>query len=144
MNKKGFFFLLLLLLFMVSNFESCDLLSKTQEWALQNYVGDIVMVEVAKGDKSSTFSEIGGGWYIHIQGMDPIHLRVDGTINGATWTFATLTGSGPNVNITGNGSGTADAPYPDGSYVSGSLQITIQRPEGSTTGYDYWNGRRTK
>lgn len=146
MNKRNLFFFFLVLLFLAGNFESCNLGGKTIEYAFQNLLADVVTVEVPKGEKSnSTFSEIGGAWYVRLEGLDPIRLNVEGTITGYVWTFTNLTGTGPNVTVTGKGGGIADAPHPDGTYISGTIEFTVQFTSGSPqTVYDTWTGVRTK
>jgi hypothetical protein len=146
MNKRNLFFFFVVLLFLIGNFGSCDLGGKSIEYAFQNSFGDVVTVEVPKGEKSnSTFSEIGGAWYVHLEGLDPILLNVEGTITGYVWTFTNLTATGPNVTITGKGGGTADAPHPDGTYITGTIEFTVQYTGGSPqVGYDTWTGFRTK
>lgn len=104
MNKMNIFLLALMLLFMAANFESCDLGPKSIEYTFENLLGDTVTVEVLKGEgANSSFSESGGAWYVRLEGLDPIRLNVEGTIAGYVWTFTNLTGTGPNVTVTGTG-----------------------------------------
>lgn len=142
------FFLSALLLIMVGLFESCELFQASQEWTLVNQAGDIAYVEVPAGTFSSTFTEISSsddsGWYVYIPGMERIRLQVGGNISGSSWSFVTLTGSGPGVNVIGYGGGTADAAFPSSWTVSGTVTINTQGPGGTTSGTASWTGTRTK
>jgi len=145
-KKLVLVFLAALLLVMAGLFESCNLFQTSQEWILVNQSGDTVTVTVPSGTYGSTFTETtdSNGWYVYIPGLNPIRLTVGGNISGTEWSFVGLTGSGPQVNCIGNGTGTADASFPNSSTVSGSVTINTQGPEGATSGTGSWNGTRTK
>ncbi len=135
-----------LILIMAGLFESCNLFQSSQEWVLVNEMGDTATVTVPAGTYGSTFTETNGsnGWYVYIPGMDPIRITVGGNISGAEWRFVGMTGSGPQVNVIGNGTGTADATFPNSSSVSGTVTINTQSPLGATSGTGSWSGSRTK
>ena len=139
-------FLAVLLLVMAGFFEGCNLFQQSQEWTLVNQSGDTVTVTVPAGTNGSTFTETAdsNGWYVYIPGMNPIRLSVGGNISGSEWSFAGMTGSGPQVNCIGNGGGSADASFPNSTEVSGTVTINTQSPLGATSGTGYWNGARTK
>lgn len=145
-KKLVLVFLFALLLVMAGLFESCDLFKTSQEWVLVNQMGDAATVTVPAGTYGSTFTETtdSNGWYVYIPGMNPIRLTVGGNISGAEWRFVGLTGSGPQVNVIGNGTGTADAAFPNSSAVSGTVTINTQSPLGATSGTGTWSGSRTK
>jgi len=145
-KKLVLVFLSALLLVMAGLFESCDLFKTSQEWVLVNQMGDAATVTVPAGTYGSTFTETtdSNGWYVYIPGMNPIRLTVGGNISGAEWRFVGLTGSGPQVNVIGNGTGTADAAFPNSSAVSGTVTINTQSPLGATSGTGTWSGSRTK
>jgi len=145
-KKLALVFLSALLLVMAGLFESCDLFKTSQEWVLVNQMGDAATVTVPAGTYGSTFTETtdSNGWYVYIPGMNPIRLTVGGNISGAEWRFVGLTGSGPQVNVIGNGTGTADAAFPNSSAVSGTVTINTQSPLGATSGTGTWSGSRTK
>jgi hypothetical protein len=135
-----------LLLVMAGFFEGCNLFQQSQEWTLVNQMGDTATVTVPAGTNGSTFTETAdsNGWYVYIPGMNPIRLSVGGNISGSEWSFAGMTGSGPQVNCIGNGGGSADAAFPNSTEVSGTVTINTQSPLGATSGTGYWNGARTK
>jgi hypothetical protein len=136
-----------LLLVMAGLFESCNLLQGgSQEWVLVNEMGDTATVTVPAGTYGSTFTETNdsNGWYVYIPGMNPIRITVGGNISGAEWSFVGMTGNGPQVNIIGNGIGTADSAFPNSNSVSGTVTINTQSPQGSTSGTGTWNGSRVK
>jgi hypothetical protein len=139
-------FLSALLLTMVGLFESCNLLQSSQEWVLVNQMGDTVTVTVPAGTLTSTFTETSNsnGWYVYIPGMNPIRITVGGSISGANWRFVGMTGSGPQVNVIGNGTGTSDVAFPDGNSVSGTVTINTQSPQGATSGTGSWSGSRAQ
>jgi len=143
-KKLVLVFLSALLLIMAGLFESCDLLQGSQEWVLVNQMGDTVTVTVPAGTNGSTFTETNDsdGWYVYIPGMDPIRITVGGNISGANWRFVGMTGSGPQVNVIGNGTGTADTAFPNSNSVSGTLTINTQSPLGATSGTGSWSGSR--
>ncbi len=143
-KKLVLVFLSALLLIMVGLFESCDLFKTSQEWVLVNPMGDIATVSVPAGTLTSTFTETSNsnGWYVYISGMDPIRITVGGSISGANWRFSGMTGSGPQVNVIGNGTGTSDVAFPDGNSVSGTVTINTQSPLGATSGTASWSGQR--
>ena len=145
-KKLVLVFLSALLLIMAGLFESCDLFKTSQEWVLVNQAGDSVTVTVPAGTYTSTFTETSNsnGWYVYIPGLDPIRITVGGSISGANWRFVGMTGSGPQVNCIGNGTGTADAAFPNSSSVSGTVTINTQSPLGATSGAGTWSGTRTK
>lgn len=144
LKKLVLFFLSALLLVMVGLFTSCELFQASQQWILVNQSGDTVTVEVPAGTYTSTFTEVSGGWYVYIPGMNRIPLTVGGNISGSNWTFVGLTGSGPGVNVIGYGDGTADAAFPNSTSVSGTVTINTQGPGGTTSGTGYWSGTRTQ
>ena len=133
-----------LLLIMAGLFESCNLFQTSQEWVLVNQMGDTATVKVPAGTLTSTFTETSNsnGWYVYIPGMDPIRITVGGNISGDIWTFAGMTGSGPQVNVIGSGTGNADAAFPDSNSVSGTVTINTQSPQGATSGTGTWSGQR--
>ena len=136
-----------LLLIMAGLFESCNLFQSSQEWVLVNEMGDTVTVTVPSGTNGSTFTETNdsNGWYVYIPGMDnAIRITVGGNISGANWRFVGMTGSGPQVNVIGNGTGTADTSFPNSNSVSGTVTINTQGPLGATSGTGNWSGSRTK
>lgn len=139
-------FLSALLLIMAGLFESCDLFKTSQEWVLVNQAGDSATVKVPAGTYTSTFTETSNsnGWYVYIPGMNPIRITVGGSISGANWRFVGMTGTGPQVNVIGNGTGTGDSAFPNSSAVSGTVTINTQSPLGATSGTGYWSGTRTK
>ena len=143
-KKLGLVFLSALLLIMAGLFESCNLFQTSQEWALVNQMGDIATVTVPAGTFTSTFTETSNsnGWYVYIPGMDPIRITVGGSISGANWSFVGMTGSGPQVNVIGSGTGNADVAFPDSNSVSGTVTINTQSPLGSTSGTGTWSGQR--
>lgn len=145
-KKLVLVFLSALLLIMAGLFESCNLFQSSQEWVLVNQMGDTATVKVPAGTYTSTFTETSNsnGWYVYIPGMDPIRITVGGNISGAIWTFAGMTGSGPQVNVIGSGTGNADAAFPDSNSVSGTVTINTQSPLGATSGTGSWSGSRTK
>ncbi|MBA7623819.1 hypothetical protein ES703_31218 [subsurface metagenome] len=145
-KKLVLVFLSALLLIMAGLFESCDLFETSQEWVLVNQMGDAATVTAPAGSCTSTFTETSNsnGWYVYIPGMNSIRLTVGGSISGANWRFVGLTGSGPQVNCIGNGVGTADAAFPSGNSVSGTVTINTQSPLGATSGTGSWSGSRTK
>jgi hypothetical protein len=145
-KKLVLVFLSALLLIMAGMFESCNLFQTSQEWVLVNQMGDTATVTVPAGTYGSTFTETSGssGWYVYIPGMSAIRITVGGDISGANWTFVGMTGGGGNVNVIGNGTGTADANFPSSSAVSGTVTINTQSPLGSTSGTGTWSGARTK
>jgi len=143
-KKLVLVFLSALLLIMAGLFESCNLFQASQEWVLVNQMGDTATVTVPAGTYTSTFTETSdsNGWYVYISGMTPIRLTIGGSISGAEWRFVGLTGSGPQVNVIGNGTGTSDAAFPDGNSVSGTVTINTQSPLGATSGTGSWSGSR--
>ena len=143
-KKLVLVFLSVLLLTMAGLFESCNLFQSSQEWVLVNQMGDTATVKVPAGTYTSTFTETSNsnGWYVYIPGMNPIRITVGGNISGANWTFAGMTGSGPQVNVIGNGTGSADAAFPDSNSVSGTVTINTQSPQGATSGTGSWSGSR--
>ena len=145
-KKLVLVFLSALLLIMAGLFESCNLFKTSQEWVLVNQMGDSATVTVPAGTFTSTFTETSNsnGWYVYIPGMNPIRLTIGGSISGANWRFVGLTGSGPQVNVIGNGTGTSDVAFPDGNSVSGTVTINTQSPLGATSGTGSWSGSRTK
>jgi hypothetical protein len=145
-KKLVLVFLSALLLIMAGMFESCNLFQTSQEWVLVNQMGDTATVTVPAGTYGSTFTETSSsnGWYVYIPGMSAIRISVEGEISGANWRFVGMTGSGPQVNVIGNGTGTADANFPNSSSVSGSVTINTQSPLGSTSGTGTWSGARTR
>jgi len=145
-KKLALVFLSALLLIMAGLFESCQFLQSSQEWILVNEIGDTATVTVPAGTYGSTFTETSDsiGWYVYIPGMDPIRLTVGGSINGTEWRFVGLTGTGPQVNCIGNGTGTADASFPNSGSVSGTVTINTQSPLGSTYGTANWSGTRVQ
>jgi hypothetical protein len=145
-KKLALVFFAALLLVMAGLFQGCNLFQQSQEWTLVNQMGDTATVTVPAGTNGSTFTETSdsNGWYVYIPGMNPIRLSVGGNINGDEWSFAGMTGSGPQVNCIGNGGGSADASFPNSTEVSGTVTINTQSPLGSTSGTGYWNGARTK
>ncbi len=145
-KKLVLVFLAALLLTMAGMFESCHLFQMSQEWLLVNESGDTVIVTVPAGTYGSTFTETAesNGWYVYIPGLDPIRLTVGGNISGTEWRFVGLTGSGPQVNCIGNGTGTADESFPASTTVSGYVTINTQSPLGTTSATGTWNGTRTK
>ncbi len=145
-KKLVLVFLSALLLIMAGLFESCDLFETSQEWVLVNQMGDTATVTVPAGTYTSTFTETSNsnGWYVYISGMDPIRLTIGGSISGTNWRFVGLTGSGPQVNVIGSGTGTSDAAFPDSNSVSGTVTINTQSPLGATSGTGSWSGSRTK
>jgi hypothetical protein len=144
-KKLVLVFLSALLLIMAGLFESCDLFKSSQEWVLVNQAGDSVTVTAPAGSCTSTFTETtdSNGWYVYIPGLDPIRLTVGGSISGSNWTFAGMTGSGLQVNVIGNGTGTADSAFPSSNSVSGTVTINTQSPLGATSGTGSWSGTRT-
>jgi hypothetical protein len=144
-KKLVLVFLSALFLIMAGLFESCNLFKTSQEWALVNQMGDIASVTVPAGTLTSTFTETSNsnGWYVYISGMDPIRITVGGNISGANWRFAGMTGSGPQVNVIGNGTGNADTAFPDSNSVTGTVTINTQSPLGATSGTGSWSGQRT-
>lgn len=145
-KKLVLVFLSALLLIMAGLFESCDFFKTSQEWVLVNQAGDTVTVTAPAGTCTTTFTETtdSNGWYVYIPGMDPIRLTVGGNISGAEWRFVGLTGSGPQVNVIGDGTGTADSSFPGSNSVSGTVTINTQSPLGATSGTGSWSGTRTK
>jgi len=145
-KKLVLVFLSALLLIVAGLFESCDLFKTSQEWVLVNQMGDAATVTAPEGSCASTFTETSNsnGWYVYIPGMNPIRLTVGGSINGANWRFVGLTGNGSQVNCIGNGTGTADAAFPGGNSVSGTVTINTQSPLGATSSTGSWSGSRTK
>lgn len=145
-KKLVLVFLSALLLIMAGLFESCNLFQTAQEWVLVNQMGDTATVTVPAGTYTSTFTETSNsnGWYVYISGMNPIRLTIGGSISGTNWRFVGLTGSGPQVNVIGSGTGTSDAAFPDSNSVSGTVTINTQSPLGATSGTDSWSGSRTK
>jgi hypothetical protein len=145
-KKLVLVFLSALLLIMAGLFESCDLFQTSQEWVLVNQMGDTATVTVPAGTLTSTFTETcnSNGWYVYIPGMDPIRITVGGSISGANWRFVGMTGSGPQVNVVGNGTGNADSTFPDSISVTGTVTINTQSPLGATSGTGSWSGQRTK
>ncbi len=145
-KKLVLVFLSASLLIMMGLFESCNLFQTSQEWVLVNQSGDSVTVTVPAGTNTSTFTETSNsnGWYVYIPGMNPIRLTVGGSISGSNWRFVGMTGSGPQVNCIGSGTGTADVAFPDGNAVSGTVTINTQSPLGATSGTASWSGARTK
>jgi len=145
-KKLVLVFLSALLLIMAGLFESCNLFQTAQEWVLVNQMGDTATVTVPAGTYTSTFTETSNsnGWYVYISGMDPIRLTIGGSISGTNWRFVGLTGSGPQVNVIGSGTGTSDAAFPDSNSVSGTVTINTQSPLGATSGTGSWSGQRTK
>lgn len=143
-KKLVLVFLSVLLLIMAGLFESCNLFQTSQEWVLVNQSGDSVTVTVAAGTYTSTFNETSNsnGWYVYIPGMNPIRITVGGSISGANWRFVGMTGSGPQVNVIGNGTGTADVAFPNSNSVSGTVTINTQSPQGATSGTGTWSGSR--
>ncbi len=144
-KKLVLVFLSALLLIMVGLFESCNLFQTAQEWVLVNQMGDTATVKVPAGTLTSTFTETSNsnGWYVYISGMDPIRITVGGSISGANWRFVSMTGSGPQVNVIGNGTGNADAAFPNSNSVTGTVTINTQSPQGATSGTGTWSGSRT-
>ena len=145
-KKLVLVFFAALLLVMAGSFEGCHLFQQSQEWTLVNQSGDTVTVTVPAGTNGSTFTETAEsmGWYVYIPGMNPIRLSVGGNISGSEWSFAGMTGSGPQVNCIGNGGGSADASFPNSTEVSGTVTINTQSPLGSTGGTASWNGTRVQ
>ena len=145
-KKLVLVFLSVLLLIMAGLFESCNLFKTSQEWVLVNQMGDSATVTAPAGSCTSTFTETSNsnGWYVYIPGMNPIRLTIGGSISGANWRFVGMTGSGPQVNCIGSGTGTADVAFPDGNAVSGTVTINTQSPLGATSGTASWSGARTK
>jgi len=145
-KKLVFVILSALLLIMAGLFESCNLFQSSQEWVLVNQMGDTATVTVPSGTYGSTFTETtdSDGWYVYIPGMNAIRITVGGNISGAEWRFVGMTGSGPQVNVIGNGTGTADSTFPNSSSVSGTVTINTQSPLGATSGTGSWSGSRTK
>jgi hypothetical protein len=145
-KKLVLVFFAALLMVMAGFFQGCNLFQQSQEWTLVNEMGDSVTVSVPAGTHGSTFTETAdsNGWYVYIPGMSAIRLSVGGNISGDEWSFAGMTGSGPQVNCIGNGGGTADAAFPNSTEVSGTVTINTQSPLGATSGTAYWNGARTK
>ena len=143
-KKLVLVFLSALLLIMAGLFESCDLFKTSQEWVLVNQMGDAATVTAPAGSCTSTFTETSNsnGWYVYIPGMNPIRLTVGGSISGANWRFVGLTGSGPQVNVIGNGTGNADVAFPDSNSVTGTVTINTQSPLGATSGTGTWSGQR--
>lgn len=143
-KKLVLIFLSALLLVMAGLFESCNLFQSSQEWVLVNEMGDTATVTVPAGTHGSTFTETSdsNGWYAYIPGMDPIRITVGGNISGTEWRFVGMTGSGPQVNIIGNGTGTVDAVFPNSNSVSGTVTINTQSPLGATSGTGSWSGSR--
>jgi len=143
-KKLVIVFLAALLLVMAGLFESCNLLQSSQEWVLVNEMGDTATVTVPAGTYGSTFTETSDsdGWYVYIPGMNPIRITVGGNISGTEWRFVGMTGGGSQVNIIGNGTGTADAAFPNSNSVSGTVTINTQSPMGSTSGTGSWSGSR--
>ena len=143
-KKLVLVFLSALLLIMAGLFESCNLFQASQEWVLVNQMGDTATVTVPAGTYTSTFTETSNsnGWYVYIPGMNPIRLTIGGSISGANWRFVGLTGSGPQVNVIGNGTGTSDAAFPNSNSVSGTVTINTQSPLGATSGTGSWSGSR--
>jgi hypothetical protein len=145
-KKLVLVFLSALLLIMAGLFENCNLFKSSQEWVLVNQMGDTATVTVPAGTYGSTFTETSdsNGWYVYISGMNPIRITVGGNISGSEWRFVGMTGSASQVNVIGNGTGTADASFPNSNSVSGSVTINTQSPLGSTSGTGTWSGARTK
>ena len=146
-KKLVLVFLSALLLVMAGLFESCNLLQGgSQEWLLVNEMGDTATVTVPAGTYGSTFTETNdsNGWYVYIPGMNPIRITVGGNISGTEWRFVGMTGGGSQVNVIGNGTGTADAAFPNSNSVSGTVTINTQSPLGSTSGTGSWSGSRVK
>ena len=143
-KKLVLVFLSALLLIMAGLFESCNLFQSSQEWVLVNQMGDSATVKVPAGTYTSTFTETSNsnGWYVYIAGLDPIRITVGGNISGANWRFVGMTGSGPQVNVIGNGTGTSDAAFPDSNSVTGTVTINTQSPLGATSGTGTWSGSR--
>jgi hypothetical protein len=139
-------FISALLLIMAGLFESCNLFQSSQEWVLVNEMGDTATVTVPAGTNGSTFTETSDsdGWYVYIPGVNDIRITVGGNISGANWRFVGMTGGGGNVNVIGNGTGTADTAFPNSSSVAGTVTINTQSPMGSTSGTGTWNGTRIK
>ncbi len=143
-KKLVLVFLSASLLVMAGLFESCDLFKASQEWVLVNQMGDTATVTVPAGTLTSTFTETSdsNGWYVYIGGMNPIRITVGGNISGSNWRFAGMTGSGPQVNVIGNGTGNADSAFPTSNTVSGTVTINTQSPQGATSGTGTWSGSR--
>ncbi|NIO48434.1 MAG: hypothetical protein GTN73_03195 [Candidatus Aminicenantes bacterium] len=76
--------------------------------------------------------------------MSPIRLTVGGNISPTEWRFVGLTGSGPQVNCIGSGTGAADAAFPNSNAVGGTVTINTQSPLGAISGTASWSGTRTK
>jgi hypothetical protein len=145
-KKLVLVFLSALLLIMAGLFESCDFFKFSQEWVLVNQAGDSATVTAPAGTCKSIFTETtdSTGWYAYIPGLDPIRLTVGGSISGDNWRFVDLTGSGPQVTVIGDGSGTADSSFPNSNSVSGTVTINTQSPLGATSSTGSWSGTRTK
>lgn len=143
-KKLILIFLSALLLFIAGLFESCNLFQSSQEWVLVNEMGDTATVTVPAGTYGSTLTETSdsNGWYVYIPGMNPIRITVGGNISGTEWRFVGTTGSGPQVNVIGNGIGTADTAFPNSSSFSGTVTINTQSPLGATSGPGTWSGFR--
>ncbi len=118
----------------------------TQGWTLTNDAGQVAYVTVAPFTNSGTFTETSsspGWWVLDSSGNPAVRIPVNGTISHAgetdTWDF-TVTVQGGGMQVTGQGTGTADGNYPAATQVQGTLVGTVTSPMGSQQTSDTWTG----
>jgi len=118
----------------------------TQGWTLTNDAGQVAYVLVQPFTYSGAFKEASsspGWWLLDGTGNKVVQIPVSGMISHAgsydTWDF-TITVQGGGMRLTGTGTGTSDAPYPNGRNVIGTISGTATSPMGSQVTHDTWSG----
>jgi len=118
----------------------------TQGWTLTNDAGQVAYVTVAPFTNSGTFTEASnspGWWLLDSSGNPVARIPVNGTISHSgqydTWDF-TVTVQGGGMEVTGQGTGTANGNYPNATEVQGTLTGTATSPLGTEPTSDTWSG----
>lgn len=118
----------------------------TQGWTLTNDAGQVAYVTVAPFTYSGTFTETSsspGWWVMDSSGNPTVRIPLNGTISHSgqydTWDF-NVTVQGGGMQVTGQGTGTANGNYPAATQVQGTLDGTVTSPMGSEQTSDTWTG----
>lgn len=118
----------------------------TQGWTLTNDAGQVAYVTVTPFTNSGTFTETSsspGWWVMDSSGNPAVRIPLNGTISHSgqydTWDF-NVTVQGGGMQVTGQGTGTANGNYPAANQVQGTLDGTVTSPMGSEQTSDTWTG----
>jgi hypothetical protein len=119
---------------------------ENQGWTLTNDAGQMAYVMEQPFTYSGVFDETTsspGWWLLDGIGNKVLRIPVSGTVahsgNYDTWDF-TVTATGGGYRAMGQGTGTTNAPYPDGNTIQGTLVGNVTSPLGTTPTNDTWTG----